>query len=87
MPEDQPKLPASARHARLFRNGCNQAVRIPREFELPAGEVMICREDDRPVVVPAKRSPALAEVLSRQTPLEEDFPDMADPPTKPEKPL
>ena len=87
MLEDQPKIPVSARQARLFRNGCNQAVRIPREFELPADEVMIYREDDRLVVVPIKRSPTLAEVLSRLTPLEEDFPDMADPPTKSEKPL
>lgn len=25
------------RHVKLFRNGRNQAVRIPREFELPGG--------------------------------------------------
>ena len=29
------KGPASERHVRVFRNGRNQAVRIPREFELP----------------------------------------------------
>ena len=34
-----------ARHARLFRNGRNQAVRIPREFELEADEVIVYRED------------------------------------------
>jgi antitoxin VapB len=27
--------------ARLFRNGANQAIRIPREFELPGTEVSI----------------------------------------------
>jgi antitoxin VapB len=26
---------AAERHVRLFRNGRNQAIRIPREFELP----------------------------------------------------
>ena len=35
---------ASIRHVRLFRNGRNQAVRIPREFELP-GEEAILRKD------------------------------------------
>ena len=80
MPTDSQNLSRSARHARLFRNGRNQAVRIPREFELSADEVMIYKEDGRLVVVPIKRSPTLAEVLSRLTPLEENFPDMADPP-------
>jgi antitoxin VapB len=31
------------RHVRLFKNGRNQAVRIPREFELP-GEDAIMRK-------------------------------------------
>ena len=84
MSNDEPSLPDSARHARLFRNGRNQAVRIPRELELDADEVVIYREDDRLVVVPVRRSPSLAEVLSRLTPLEEDFPNVADPPTRPE---
>ena len=77
-------MPISARHARLFRNGRNQAVRIPREFELDADQVMIYRENDRLVVVPVERSPTLAEVLSRLTPLEEDFPDIDDPPIETE---
>ena len=80
MPTDSQNLPKSVRHARLFRNGRNQAVRIPREFELSADEVIIYREDSRLVVVPVRRSPTLAEVLSQLAPLEEDFPDMADPP-------
>ena len=85
MPTDSKNLPESARHARLFRNGRNQAVRIPREFELSADEVIIYKEDSRLVIVPVRRSPTLAEVLSRLTPLEEDFPDIADPPVEPEE--
>lgn len=85
MPPDEHNVPSSVRHARLFRNGRNQAVRIPRELELAADEVMIYREDDRLVLVPVDRSPTLAEVLSRLTPLEEDFPDIADPPVEPEE--
>ena len=85
MPADEHNVPSFARHARLFRNGRNQAVRIPRELELAADEVMIYQEDDRLVLVPVDRSPTLAEVLSRLTPLEEDFPDIADPPVEPEE--
>ena len=84
MPNDLPDLPTSARHARLFRDGRNQAVRIPREFELAADEVMIYREDGRLVMVPVERPPSLAEVLSRLRPLEEDFPEFRDPPAGPE---
>jgi len=29
------------RHVRLFRNGRNQAVRIPVEFELPGDEAIM----------------------------------------------
>ena len=73
-----------ARHARLFRNGRNQAVRIPREFELTADEVVIYREDHRLVIEPVERVPSLAEVLAGLTPLDEDFPAIDDPPAKPE---
>ena len=83
MPRNEPNVPVSARHARLFRNGRNQAVRIPREFELDADQVVIYRESNRLVVVPVERSPTLAEVLSQLTPLEEEFPDIADPPVQP----
>ena len=82
---DESQLPKFARHARLFRNGRNQAVRIPREFEFAADEVIVYREDHRLVLEPIKRSASLAEVLSRLSPLEEDFPDIADPPAKPDE--
>lgn len=85
MPRDEPNAPIPVRHARLFRNGRNQAVRIPREFDLAADEVMIYREDDRLIVEPIKRSSTLAEVLARLSPLDENFPDIADPPARPEE--
>jgi hypothetical protein len=34
------------RTARLFRNGTNQAVRLPQEFELDADDVIIRRGGD-----------------------------------------
>ena len=84
MPSDLPDLPASARRARLFRNGRNQAVRIPRELELATDEVMIYREDDRLVMVPVGRPSPLAEVLKRLVPPDEEFPEISDPPVGPE---
>jgi antitoxin VapB len=32
------------KHVRLFRNGRNQAVRIPRDFELDGNEAIIRNE-------------------------------------------
>ena len=43
-----------ARPVRLFRNGANQAVRIPKEFELPGQDALIWREGDRLVIEAAK---------------------------------
>lgn len=37
----------TGRHVKLFRNGRNQAVRIPREFELPGEDAIMHREGDR----------------------------------------
>ena len=57
---------------------------MPGEFELIPNEVLKIREDDRVVVVPDQQPPSLAEVLSRLKPLEEDFPNVADPATNPQ---
>ncbi|MEO0410388.1 MAG: AbrB/MazE/SpoVT family DNA-binding domain-containing protein [Pseudomonadota bacterium] len=66
------------RHAKLFKNGRSQAVRIPREFELPGNDVVIRQEDGRLVIEPvAPRS--LLDVLKMLEPLEEDFPVIDDP--------
>jgi antitoxin VapB len=39
-------MPTATRMARVFRNGRNQAVRIPREFEFAVREVEIRRQGD-----------------------------------------
>lgn len=64
------------RHARLFRNGRNQALRIPREFELPGDEVTLTKEGDRLIVQPVHRASGLAELLASWTPLREAIPDV-----------
>jgi len=63
----------AARHIKLFRNGRNQAVRIPREFELPGNEAIIRREGDHLIIEPVKQQPLL-ELLATLKPLQEDFP-------------
>jgi virulence-associated protein VagC len=39
-------MPGVVRTARIFRNGRNQAVRIPKEFEFAGRDLMIRREGD-----------------------------------------
>jgi antitoxin VapB len=58
---------ARERHVKLFRNGRNQAIRIPREFELPR------KEGDRLIVEPAPPTSLLA-LLATLDPLDEDLP-------------
>ena len=41
------------REVSLFRNGTNQAVRIPREFELPSTRAVIYRDGDRLILEPS----------------------------------
>ncbi|MYC81338.1 MAG: AbrB/MazE/SpoVT family DNA-binding domain-containing protein [Acidobacteria bacterium] len=84
MPNEKPKTPNPARRVRLIRIGRDQAVRIPREFEMNADEVLISREGDRLVVVAVQKPLSLAEVLSRLKPIDEDLPNCADPATKPQ---
>ena len=46
------------RRARLFRNGRNQAIRIPREFELPGTEALLRQEGDRLAIEPLADHPS-----------------------------
>ena len=66
------------RHVRLFRNGRNQAVRIPVEFELPGDEAIMHRDGDRLVIEPVRKRGPVA-LLKTMKPLEEDFPEIDDP--------
>jgi antitoxin VapB len=65
------------RIVRLFRNGRNQAVRIPRDLELPGNEALLRKEGDRLIVEPLPRLSVL-ELLSRWAPLDEEFPEIDD---------
>ncbi len=67
------------RHIRLFRNGTNQALRIPRDLELPGNEAVIRKEGDR-LLVEAVKKPSLLALLTTLNPLNEKFPEVEDPP-------
>jgi antitoxin VapB len=67
------------RHIRLFRNGSNQALRIPRDLELPGNDAVIRKEGDRLIVEPVKK-PSLLALLATLQPLDEEFPEIEDPP-------
>lgn len=66
---------STAKHVRFFRNGRNQAIRIPREFELDAQEAIIRREDDRLVIEPIRKNGLLA-TLAALSAIDEDFADV-----------
>jgi len=69
-------MPAE-RKVRLFRNGRNQALRIPRDLELPGSEALLRKEGDRLVVEPMPR-PSLLTLLSTWEPLDEELPLVDD---------
>ena len=72
------------RHVRLFRNGRNQAVRIPVEFELPGDEAIMHRDGERLVIEPVRKR-GLVALLKSMKPIDEGFPDVADPVPPPER--
>lgn len=75
------------RHVRLFRNGRSQAVRIPREFELPGNEATIRKEDGR-LIIEAKREKSLKRLIAQMRTWEplgpdDQFPEIEDLPPEP----
>lgn len=72
----------TGRRVRLFRNGRNQAVRIPREMELPGDEAVIYQQDGRLIIEPVVPASLLA-LLATWEPLDEEFPEIEDLPPEP----
>ena len=76
-----------ARQVRLFRNGANQAVRIPKDFELPGKDAVMRREGNRLIIEAIETKPAkgtaaallaaLAEIR-KLGPSEDEFPEVDD---------
>lgn len=66
------------RHVKIFKNGRNQAVRIPREFELRTQNAVMRKEGEKLIIEPAPPK-SLLGVLATLQPLDEDFPPLSDP--------
>ncbi len=88
MPRHMPDCPCEEapvsddRHVRLFKNGRNQALRIPRDFELPGNEAILRREGNRLIIDPVQHRSLLA-LLATWAPFEEDLPEIGDLPPEP----
>jgi antitoxin VapB len=76
------KKKMSERHVKLFKNGRNQAIRIPREFELPGEDAIIRKEGQRLIIEAAPPRSLLAVLATLQT-LDENFPPIEDLPAEP----
>ena len=73
------------RKVSLFRNGANQAVRIPKEFELPGNQATMRRVGNRLIIdLVEPQHPrgtvgalvAALKELSQLGPIDEEFPDV-----------
>lgn len=71
-------LMALEKKVSLFRNGRNQALRIPREFELSGKEAIIRKEGNKLIIEPVEKTNQLSALLATWKPLEEDFPEIED---------
>ena len=72
----------SERHVKLFKNGRNQAVRIPREFELSGEDAIMRKEGERLIIEPAPPKSLLA-LLATLEPLDEEYRSISDAPPAP----
>ena len=66
------------RYVKLFKNGRSQAVRIPREFELPGNNAIMRKDGSRIIIEPVATHSLLALLASSQ-PIVEDFGLISDP--------
>ncbi len=71
------------RHVRLFRNGRNQAIRIPREFELEGNEAVIRKDGGRLIIEPVVKGGLLALLADWET-TDDSLAKIDDPPVTPE---
>lgn len=77
-----PIAASAPRKVRLFQNGRNQAVHIPREFELPGKEAVMRKEGNRLILEPTRRE-SLVDYLRTAKPIDEPFPEIEDRPPEP----
>ena len=72
------------RPVKLHRDGKSQTVTIPPEFALPGEDAIMRKDGDTLTIKPAKSKKKLLALLATLEPIDEDFPEISDPPTEPE---
>ena len=65
------------RHVKLFKDGRNQALRIPRGFELPGEDAIMRNAGDRLIIEPVLPKSLLA-VLALLEPIDEELPPIPE---------
>ncbi len=76
-------MTSPARKVSLFRNGRSQALRIPKEFELPGTEATIVKDGNRLIIEALPQKKTLNQLLASWEPLDVEFPEIDDPPPEP----
>lgn len=66
------------RNVSLFRNGRNQAVRIPREFELEGDQAIMRKEGNCLIIEPLPPKNRLLSLLATLGPIDEEFPEIEE---------
>lgn len=65
------------RTVNLFKNGHNQAIRIPKEFELDSTQAIIRKEGNHLIIEPLMKGRLLA-LLDTLDPISDPFPDVEE---------
>ncbi len=70
------------RSVKLLRDEECQFVEIPSEFEFPSEDAIMRKEGGKLIIEPAPKL-SLLEYLATLEPLDEEFPEIEDLPTRP----
>ncbi len=73
---------AEFRQVALFRNRSNQAIRIPREFELEGTQAIIRKEGNRLIIEPVSKPNRLLALLDTWDAMDETLPEIEDAPVQ-----
>jgi antitoxin VapB len=72
------KPPCSLKTCSIFPQWPNQAVRIPRDFEMDGNEAIIRKEGNRLILELVGIKNSLLELLKILEPIQEEFPEMKE---------
>ncbi len=77
-----PQSGPAPRPVRLFRNNRNEAIRVLVEFKLPGNEAINSSDGTHLNIGPVRKT-GLAALLDCWATLDEEFPEIEDPPLAP----